>query len=180
MSQFVSIEDFNALKAAYEETADLLKAALTKIKQLESAIFAHDDEGDIIFQEDEPVISPALMRNQETIIESDSDERETFIPKGKLQNSAIEFIKFICSRPVVDGVKAITPSVLHQFRKHVLPEQFQPETDNPRQWKKELTDFLGWLFPGLKTEKKGDNRGKRLIFPGNFNTRMLRCKLGVS
>ena len=108
------------------------------------------------------------------------DSEETFIPETKIQKAAVELIKYACLLQAKDGIKAITPKLLHQFRKHILPEELRPNTVNPRQWKKELSDIVCELAPVVEKDKKGNNRGIRLVFPRNFNIRMLKCKLNVS
>ena len=112
-------------------------------------------------------------------LEPDEDNRETFDPTSKIGKSAIELIKFACARPAVDGSKTITNSVLHQFRKHILPEELRPKESYARQWKRELTDIISELAP-VRKDKKGNNRGVRLVFPKNFDISMTKCKLNVS
>ena len=108
------------------------------------------------------------------------DTEETFIPETKIQKAAIELIKYACSLQTKDGIKAITPKLLHQFRKHILSEELRPNTVNPRQWKKDVTNIVCDLSPVVEKDKKGNNRGIRLVFPRNFNLGMLKCKLNVS
>ena len=102
------------------------------------------------------------------------------MPSSKIGKSAIELIKFACSRPVVDGSKTIPNSVLHQFRKHVLPEELRPKESYAREWKKELKEIVKQLAPFVRLDKKGDSRGVRFVFPGDFTLEMLQCKLNVS
>ena len=49
---YVSLDEFNTLKSAYEDTLCLLANACKIITQLENAFFKHDSEGDIIRDED--------------------------------------------------------------------------------------------------------------------------------
>jgi hypothetical protein len=111
--------------------------------------------------------------------EDELDERDTYLPSSKIGKAAIELIKFASTRPIVDGSKTITNSVLHQFRKHILPEELRPKESYARQWKRELTDIVSELAP-VRKDKKGNNRGVRLVFPKNFDVGMTKCKLNVS
>jgi len=115
-------------------------------------------------------------------IEPDEDNRETFDPTSKVQKSAVEFLKFACDRPVIDGSKSVTNSVLKHFRKHVLPEELRPKETASREWKSELKEVITQLAPCVKIDKKGngDNRGIRFVFPRNFTLGMLKRKLPVS
>lgn len=49
---YVSLDEFNTLKTAYEDTICMLANACKMITQLENAFFKHDSEGDIIRDED--------------------------------------------------------------------------------------------------------------------------------
>jgi hypothetical protein len=73
MTQYVDIEEFNALKSAYidtkktlTDTVELLANALKRISQLEKSLFAHDEDGEIIKSEDKPILSPALKERKRT------------------------------------------------------------------------------------------------------------------
>ena len=169
--RFTAMEQrIKTLEEELLETKELLAISLKRNTVLENALFAKNDDGDIITENDSPVISPNFTHFEE------SQEEETFIPETKLEKTALELIKYACSRPIVDGVRAITPLLLHQFREGILPKELRPNTVNPRQWKKELFDLLCNLFPEFKTEKKGNNRGVRLLIPRSFDV----CKLRVS
>jgi hypothetical protein len=75
MSEYVSIEEFNALKNAYLDTVALLANALKRITQLEEAFFAHDEEGEIIKNsEDKPAISSNLIKPTDKPIEEKKEE----------------------------------------------------------------------------------------------------------
>ena len=45
---YVSIEEHNSLKPVYIDTVELLANAMKRITQIETAIFEHDPEGEII------------------------------------------------------------------------------------------------------------------------------------
>jgi hypothetical protein len=174
-NSFVSFEDFNDFKAAYAETVEMLANAMKRITQLENALFKHDEEGEIIKDaEDEPVISLEVVETPQI------EDREIFEPDTKIEKAAVEFISFASKRPVIDGFKAVTPSILHHFRKNVLTEELRPKTKNPRQWKRELTEIVSDLVPQLKKDSKGNNRGIRLLFPRNFDINMTKRKISVS
>jgi hypothetical protein len=161
-----------------------------RIAELEKVIGLFDFEED---EEREPTILYKITKIEDMIeqmLELDiqgcahtpiiEDIEETFIPETKIQKAAVELIKYACSLQAKDGIKAITPKLLHQFRKHILPEELRPNTVNPRQWKRELSDVVCGLSPFIEKDKKGNNRGIRLVFPRNFNIGMLKCKLNVS
>jgi hypothetical protein len=156
---------------------------LPRLKDVEivtglNALYLEDEEHELTL----PERIDALEQRTITVIEKpmdELDERETYMPSSKIGKAAIELIKFACERPIVDGSKTITNSVLHQFRKHILPEELRPKESYARQWKRELTDIVSDLAP-VRKDKKGNNRGVRLVFPKNFDIGMTRCKLNVS
>ena len=147
-----------------------------------------DDFSDLEDEEREPTLPEKINLLAEKIeqIESNSqayttiENQEIFIPETKTEKTVIELAKFAASLPVKDGVKAITPTLFHHFRKHILPEELRPNTINPRQWKKDVSDKMRELCTSIKPDKKGNNRGIRLLFPRNFNVGMLNCKSNVS
>lgn len=156
----------------------LITSELKPIKRI-STIERVLDLNDMVDHEEEgrePTIPERLQMLETRTVYIESQEEETFIPETKLEKTALELIKYACSRPIVDGVRAITPLLLHQFREGILPKELRPNTVNPRQWKKELFDLLCNMFPSFKTEKKGNNRGVRLLIPRSFDA----CKLRVS
>jgi hypothetical protein len=136
------------------------------------------------WEEHEPTLPERIEAlEQRTVLAPENphelDERETYMPSSKIGKAAIELIKFASTRPIVDGSKTITNSVLHQFRNHILPEELRPKESYARQWKRELTDIVCELAP-VRKDKKGNNRGVRLVFPKNFDSGMTKCKLNVS
>ena len=58
---YVTIEEYNDLKASHLDTLELLASAMKRISQIEGSLFLQDSEGEIIRNdEDEPIISPKL------------------------------------------------------------------------------------------------------------------------
>ena len=163
---------------------------IPRIAKLE-AVTGLCDYSDFDEEEHEPTIPQQINKIEDMIeqmleldiqgcapapIIEDNEDIETFTAETKTQKAAVELIKYVCR----EGIQAITPKLLHQFRKHILPEELRPKTINPRQWKKDVTDIVCDLVPVVEKDKKGNNRGIRLVFPRNFNSWMLKCKLNVS
>jgi hypothetical protein len=141
------------------------------------------------FEEHEATIPEKIEAMEEKIKTMESQpwnnhvstmEQTDFIPETKTEKTAVELAKFAVTLPVIEGKKSLTPKLFHHFRKHVLPEELRPNTVNPRQWKKDISEKMIDLFAGIKTDKKGNNRGIRLMFPTTFSVGMLKCKANVS
>ena len=167
---YVSIEEHNTLKASYIDTVELLANAMKRITQLESGLFLKDSEGEIIRDdEDEPVLSPKIELE---VIED--AEKETFTPSGKTEKGAIEIVKFAATMKPFNGGKFINNSMLHHFRKNVLPEELRPTEKGAREWKKQVLSIVKRIAPDAWTDTKKDgNRGTRIGFPRNFNLERL-------
>jgi hypothetical protein len=166
----VSIEEHNALKAAHVDTIELLASAMKRITQLESGLFLKDSEGEIIRDdEDEPILSPKIELE---VIED--AEKEMFTPSGKTEKGAIEIVKFAATMKPFNGGKFINNSMLHHFRKNVLPEELRPTEKGAREWKKQVLSVVKRIAPDAWTDTKKDgNRGTRIGFPRNFNLERL-------
>lgn len=141
------------------------------------------------FEEHEPTLPEQITELKEKLtkgcilpLEPEEDNRETFDPTSKVKKSFVELIKYVESRPVIDGKKSITNSLLKHFRKHVLPEKLRPKESAAREWKSELQEIIKQEASYVKFEKRknGDSRGTAIVFPRNFDTKMLKCKLPVS
>ena len=167
---YVSIEEHNTLKASYIDTVELLANAMKRITQLESGLFLKDSEGEIIRDdEDEPILSPKIELE---VIED--AEKETFTPSGKTEKGAIEIVKFAATMKPFNGGKFINNSMLHHFRKNVLPEELRPTEKGAREWKKQVLSVVKRIAPDAWTDTKKDgNRGTRIGFPRNFNLERL-------
>jgi len=167
---YVSIEEHNALKAAHIDTIELLASAMKRITQLESGLFLKDSEGEIIRDdEDEPILSPKIELE---VIED--AEKEMFTPSGKTEKGAIEIVKFAATMKPFNGGKFINNSMLHHFRKNVLPEELRPTEKGAREWKKQVLSVVKRIAPDAWTDTKKDgNRGTRIGFPRNFNLERL-------
>jgi len=167
---YVSIEDYNALKASYLDTVELLANAMKRITQLESGLFLKDSEGEIIRNDyDEPIISPKI----ELEVIADAD-KEMFTPSGKTEKAAVEIVKYAATMKPFNGGKFINNSMLHHFRKNVLPEELRPTEKGAREWKKQVLSVVKRIAPDAWTDTKKDgNRGTRIGFPRNFNLERL-------
>ena len=174
---YVSIEDYNELKADYNElkaghidTVELLASAMKRITQLESGLFLKDSEGEIIRDdEDQPILSQKIELE---VIED--AEKEMFTPSGKTEKGAIEIVKFAATMKPFNGGKFINNSMLHHFRKNVLPEELRPTEKGAREWKKQVLSIVKRIAPDTWTDTKKDgNRGTRIGFPRNFNLERL-------
>lgn len=165
--------ELTELKDSHIENLELLANAMKRISQLESSLFLHDSEGEIIRNdEDEPIISPKI---ESGIIED--AEKETFIPSGKYEKGAVELVKLAASMKPLDGKKAITCSMFHHFRNNILPEELKPTEKAARVWKQEIIKIVQRIAPDVWIDKKKDQRGNRLAFPRDFNINKLSVSL---
>jgi hypothetical protein len=150
---------------------------ITKLKKITGLVKDEDEERELNIPE-------RIEALEEKIVSCDISpcvqEQVEFTPETKTEKTVFELAKFASSLPILDGKKAITPKLFHHFRQNVLPPELRPKTVNPRQWKKDISDKMIQLFDGIKTDKKGNNRGVRLVFPKNFSIGMLKCKSNVS
>jgi hypothetical protein len=182
-------QEFIGLTAPYFLEKILLTSEqkpIKRISELEKVTGLYDFEE---WEEHKPTILEKIEVIEEKIQSTglqlttgEQDERETFEPTSKVKKGAVELLKFVEKRDVIDGSKTITNSVLKHFRKHVLKEELRPKESAAREWKVEMKKIIKELFPGVKFDKKGngDNRGTRLVFPRNFNISQTKCKLPVS
>jgi hypothetical protein len=163
---YVPIEEYNTLKASYIDTVELLASAMKRITQLESGLFLKDSEDEIIRDEyDEPILSPKI----ELEIIEDAD-KPLFAPSGKTEKAAVEIVKYAATMKPFNGGKFINNSMLHHFRKNILPEELRPTEKGAREWKKQVIGVVKRIASEAWTDTKKDgNRGTRLGFPKNFN-----------
>ena len=66
LTNYVSIEAFNDLKASYTDTVELLANAMKRISQLEKGLFLHDSDGDLVLGDDDKPIIAIVQANEST------------------------------------------------------------------------------------------------------------------
>ena len=173
-ASYVSIEQYNELKASHIDSLELLANAMMRITQLEETLFLHDSEGELVRDDyDKPIISPQI---ESEVIED--AEKETFIPSGKYEKGAVELIKHAATMKPFNGGKFINNSMFHHFRQNILPDELKPTEKGAREWKKEVIKIVKRIAPEAWTDNKKDgNRGKRLGFPRDFSINRLNVIL---
>jgi hypothetical protein len=144
---YVSLDEFNALKSAYEDTLALLANACKRITQLENAFFKHDSEGEILLDLDN---QPAL--NIITTTEKPTEEKVPVIPTiptTSLEIKASAIVEHMKEKvkPRNDAVFMNSNEIIN-FMKCELPENMRLKEDarNPRQAKKDLIEKAIKLF----------------------------------
>jgi hypothetical protein len=167
-------EENREMKIDLLETKELLAISLKRNTQLEAAIFAHDDEGEIVRDDNyKPIISPQI---ESEVIEN--AEKEVFIPSGKYEKGAVELVKLAATMKPFNGGKFINNSMFHHFRQNILPDELKPTEKGAREWKKEVIKIVKRIAPEAWTDNKKDgNRGKRLGFPRDFSINRLNVIL---
>lgn len=171
MSEYVSIEEFNALKNAYIDTVALLANALKRITQLEEAFFAHDEEGEIIKNlEDKPVLSPDFTRPHEKPTEQEKDN-SPIIPDTTLDLKACAVVEHLkeAVKPNEFGVFAIDKKTLDTFMTEKISEELRVKKVS-RQLKKDIFKRAIELFSDIvyiKTSQSG-NKTKYLALKSSL------------
>ena len=66
LTNYVSIEAYNDLKASYTDTVELLANAMKRISQLEKGLFLHDSDGDLVLGDDDKPIIAIVQANEST------------------------------------------------------------------------------------------------------------------
>ena len=66
LTNYVSIEAYNDLKASYTDTVELLANAMKRISQLEKGLFLHDSDGDLVLGDDDKPLIAIVQANEST------------------------------------------------------------------------------------------------------------------
>jgi hypothetical protein len=170
-------EKFNAMEARIKslevellDTKELLVISLKNITQLENAIFKHDDEDEIIRDEDnQPVLN--------VTIEKPITSENAIIPKTTLEQKATEFALFLKDTVTKTGQPFVSPDRIMHFFKHDLPEPLRMKNiKNPRQFKKDVLEKAKSMFPFITLDrKKNGRRSVRVVYePKNDTLRLNR------
>jgi hypothetical protein len=166
---YVSLNEFNALKSAYEDTLTLLANACKRITQLENALFLHDSEGEIIRDEDnKPVLT--VTKSTEKPIESITSEIP-IIPQTTLELKAVSLIEKMRIKPRSrNGEVFLDNSELTKFLTAELPENLRSEDSNLRRVKKRVIEKAKSLFPDsvFINKSKYGRHETRIIFKESY------------
>jgi hypothetical protein len=155
MTQYVDIEEFNALKAAYidtkktlTDTVELLANALKRISQLENTLFAKNEDGEIIKnEENKPVISLELQVNKKIVIEPLKEE-PTLSPKTTLEKKAVAFAEWLLKKPYSPtGVIQADDKEIKEFINTELPEKLRGKDKSDRKIKMRIINKVRELYP---------------------------------
>lgn len=145
---YVSLDEFNTLKSAFEDTLCLLANACKRITQLENAFFEHDSEGDIIRDEDNIPKVSIILSAPENPIEEKVIELP-IIPTTSLEIKASAIVEHLKEKvkPRNDAVFMNSNEIIN-FLKCELPENMRLKEDarNPRQAKKDILEKAVKLF----------------------------------
>lgn len=147
-ASYVSLDEFNTLKTAYEDTLCLLANACKRITQLENAFFKHDSEGDIILDDSNNpevsiILSAPVSPVEEKVIEL------PVIPTTSLEIKAIAIVEHLKEKvkPRNEAIFMNSNEIIN-FMKCELPENMRLREDarNPRQAKKDILEKAVKLF----------------------------------
>ncbi len=148
MTQYVTIEEFNSLKSAHEDTVELLANAMQRITQLENALFFHDSEGEIIKDDkDKPVLSQNLTTVTEKPREEIIDETPV-IPHTSLELKAVSIVEHLKEnvKPRNDAVFMNSREIINYLKTEIPEELRLKDIRNPRQAKKDILEKAVKLF----------------------------------
>ena len=169
MTQYVTIEEFNSLKSAHEDTVELLANAMKRITQLEIALFSHDSEGELVKDEnDKPVISSSLSSTPEKPVETILSDID-IIPQTATEHRACELVEHLRSK-VKSGKEEVflTSRDIMNLLKNGIKDEYRVKNDvtNIRQIKKDVIEKAKKLFPAniLLSKKTNGHKEVRIIF----------------
>jgi hypothetical protein len=92
------IEEIKDLRATLNETQELLANTCLRTKVIENTIFAKNEDGEIIKNEDnKPVLSPDLQANVSPI--EPAKQEPTLSPKTTLEKKAVAFAEWLLKKP---------------------------------------------------------------------------------
>jgi hypothetical protein len=169
---YVSIEEHNSLKSVYIDTVELLANAMKRITQIETAIFEHDPEGEIIRDEsNQPVLNAPQCH--EIISET--------VPRTTLEHKATEFALYVRDAAKTGKMYQDAKEIIH-FLKNDLPEQLRmKDIQNPRQFKKDVLQKAKSMFSFISLDrKKNGRRDVRVVYkPENDTIRLNRTDLYI-
>jgi hypothetical protein len=187
MTQCVDIEEFNALKSAYidtkktlNDTVELLANALKRISQLENTLFAKNEDGEIIKNEDnKPVLSPDLQANVSPI--EPLKDGPTLSPKTTLEKKAVAFAEWLLKKPYSPaGVIQADDKEIKEFINTELPEKLRGKDKSDRKIKMRIINKVRELYPGkIEISKNQYGRHETRVFVKNSfqSTRTVRTPL---
>ena len=144
---YVSIEDYNELKASHVDTVELLSIALKRITQLENTLFSTDSEGDLVIGKND---KPILSQNLTTVTEKPREEtvRDFYIPHTTLDLKAYAVVEYLKEKvkPRNNEIFMNSREII-TFLKTEIPEELRlKDIKNPRQAKKDILEKAVKLF----------------------------------
>jgi hypothetical protein len=153
------------IKAELLETKELLAISLKRNTQIETAIFEHDAEGEIIRGEDN---QPVLNAPQAPEKPTQSITSETpIIPKTTLEHKATELVTRITGK-IKSGKNEVfmDNAELNHFLKCELPEELKSNDTNLRRVKKRVMEKAKQLFPDsiFINKSKHGRHETRIVF----------------
>jgi len=157
---YVSIEDYNALKAGYLDTVELLANAMKRISQLEDTLFLHDSEGELVLDKNEnPVLSQNLTRATEKPAETEPEVTPTI--ETTLDQKACAVVEYLKEemKPNDFGEFVIDRKELSTFMQGIIEEGLRVKKVS-RQLKADLFERAVKLFPSIVYIRKSSSGNK--------------------
>ena len=173
---YVSIEEYNELKASHIDSLELLAIANKRITQLENALFLHDSEGEIVRDDyDNPVLSQNLTRASEEPAETEPEVTPTIETTLDLKACAVvEYLKEEI-KPNDFGEFVIGRKELSTFMQGIIEEGLRVKKVS-RQLKADLFERAVKLFPSIVYIKKSPSGNKtKLLALKTSQKRTITC-----
>ena len=134
LTNYVSIEAYNDLKASYTDTVELLANAMKRISQLEKGLFLHDSDGDLVLgDEANPII--AIVQANESTPEEPKPENP-LIANTTLTKKASALTDYLkTKKPSWSGKIVVESEEIYTFFKEKIEENLS--------WPKDLKGYRG-------------------------------------
>lgn len=154
----------NAIETVFL-TSDL--RPVKRISQLESTVFAKNEDGDIIIKDNKPVLSPELTAKAP---EPAQKETEPMIPlKTTLEKKAVAFAEWLFKKPYSPtGIIQADDKEIKEFINDELDEKLRGKDKSDRKIKMRIINKAKELYPGrIEINKNPNGRHKTSVFVKN-------------
>jgi hypothetical protein len=134
LTNYVSIEAYNDLKASYTDTVELLANAMKRISQLETGLFLHDSDGDLVLGDDDKPIIAIVQANESTPEEPKTEN--PLIANTTLTKKASALTDYLKNKkPSWSGKIVMESEEIYTFFKEKIEENLR--------WPQDLKGYRG-------------------------------------
>jgi hypothetical protein len=148
LTNYVSIEAYNNLKASYTDTVELLANAMKRISQLEKGLFLHDSDGDLVLGDDDKPIIAIVQANESTPEEPKPEN--PLIANTTLTKKASALTDYLKNKkPSWSGKIVMESEEIYTFFKEKIEENLRwpPDLKGYRGAKKDIIQRAKELYP---------------------------------